>query len=87
MSHQEILFNPQALLQYHQQRITEIKNSLPFNGQMAEHYQHLYNKHKRSRNMVRAAFFWLRWQHYDKQCWNIKVNAMLQERGIKPIMP
>ncbi len=86
MSHQEILFNPRLAVSFHQQRIQEIKNSLPFNGQMAEHYQQLCSKHRKSRNMARAAFFWLKWKHYEKQCWNIKVTAMLNERGIK-LMP
>ena len=86
MSHQEILFNPRAALSFHQQRIHQIKNSLEFNGQMADHYQRLYNKHRHGRNLVLAAWFYLRWKHYERICWNIKVTAMLNERGIK-LMP
>ena len=83
MSHQEILFNPAAALSFHRQRINEIKNSLAFNGQMADNYQRLYSKHRRGRNLVRAAWFYLRWKHYDRICWEIKVTTMLNERGIK----
>ncbi|MFZ4056981.1 MAG: hypothetical protein ACOYKE_02530 [Ferruginibacter sp.] len=60
-----------------------LKASLRFNKVMFEHYQNLYSQHRKSRNLVRACFFFMKMKHYENAMYEAMVNNLIHELNQK----